>query len=277
MKLLKSVKKAYIINVKDSIYRYNHTVYELSKLSNLNFNIVKAFTPSSKEVINFYKDNLVKSFPVCFRCHKVVCDHQNNILIPRQVANFLSFKKVFELILENEFDNDSLFLILEDDFVLQPTFTKSIKHLNKFIERNNLDQKFEPVLIRVGSHTKSIKRINFKFKYLNLSTFTKDNYNMANPGFIINKYFCKLFLNEFKEIFTTSDDFIHKYLCKNFNVLNYSIEPFFISQLSYGSAINKFSSDINIVSKQFKDKERAQNKEEYIKLKLEWISDKVTE
>jgi GR25 family glycosyltransferase involved in LPS biosynthesis len=268
--LFEIINKAYIINVKSSIYRYNHCLYELQKIPKLNFEIIEAITPNSQEVKSFYKNNYVKEFPPCFRCNLELCDHKNNVLIPRQVANFLSFKKVFQKISESHINEKKLFLVLEDDFVLQKGYKKSFKSLENYITKKNLINIDEPLLFRIGSHTRSIKRVNLKFKILGLSTFTYNNYNMANPAFIVNKEYCKLFLNEFKLIDTTSDDYIHKILCKNFNVKNFSIEPFPISQLSYGSKQNVFKSDINVNTTNKEDIEKVVNKKEYKDLKKIW-------
>ena len=58
--------------------------------------------------------------------------HENNFLTPKQVANFLSFKKIMEEIVESKINNA---LIFEDDFKFKKFIKKSNKHLRKFISK----------------------------------------------------------------------------------------------------------------------------------------------
>ncbi len=265
----KNISKIYIINLESSLYRFNNCLYELAKFGLDNFSFFKAIGPKHPSVISMFKNNKVKKFPPCFRCGLNVCNHENNILTPKQVANWLSFKSVMELILKNE---DGLFLILEDDFYFKNEAPSIIKKLNKFIEKNNLAEIENPLLIRVGSHTISSKRINLKMKYFNIPTINENQYNMANPGMIVNKLFAKLFIDKLEVIENTSDAFIHKELCENEKVINFSIEPFPIGQLSWGLKENKFKSDINPTDIEKINAQHVETEEEYNNLFKLWVS-----
>ena len=266
----KFIEKTFIINLQESIYRYNSSLFELSKYNITNFEFIKAFDPKSKKLKELYKNKRVMGFPPCFRCKKEKCNHENNILIPRQIANFLSFKLVMEKI-SSTYSN-GLFLILEDDFYFKNFSKHGLNTLAKFSVKNNLGNINRPVLLRIGSHTLSRRTINWKMKYLHKTTVTKNNFNMANPGFIVNNAFAKLFLDNFNKIETTSDDFIHKQLCKEYDVLNFSFEPFIIGQYSYGSENNYFISDIGYTKKDKNNKQRVSSETEYKQLLNLWIN-----
>ena len=261
-----TIKRTYIVNVQHSLNRYNSSLMQLSKFKIDNYEFIKAFTPDSKEVKFYYKDSKISEFPPCFRCGYEICNHKNNTIVPSQVANFLSFKKVMEKI---AYQKNGLFLLLEDDFYFKKNSQKALKYLDQFINTNKLLQCKEPVLLRIGSHKESTKRINFKYKYFKRLSVNKDVYDMANPAFIINPNFALLFLKNFDRIETTSDNFIHKILCKNHRVINYSFEPFLIGQYSHGSIKNVFNSEI--VETEINENMHSKNKKQYEQKKSNWI------
>lgn len=253
----------YAINVEEAIYRYNHLIFEFAKYNIENFNIIKAVTDKDDEVLKMYKENKVANYPPCFRCRHYQCDHINNFITPLQVANFLSFKKVMKIISHQ--NTNGLFLILEDDFYFKDNSRAAFKKIYRFINNKNLININKPLLLRIGSHTISRKRVEFNYKYFKKLKITENQYNMANPAFIINKHFADLFLFKFKNIHTTSDNFIHKELCMLKNVINYSFEPFPISQHSHGKNTNLFQSQIVEGVKSNSKQLQAHSKKDYEK------------
>ena len=95
---------------------------------------------------------------------------------------------------------------------------------------------------------------------------------MANPGFIFNNKFAELFLDKFVKVNTTSDNFIHKILCKENGVVNYSVVPFPISRYTHKSDKEKFISSIDRVSENITFKNYVNNKEEYEELLNIWTN-----
>ena len=268
--LFNSIDKVYVINLKKDSARRVHVDKQFKK-KQITYEFVDAVSHNDEEVKKIYKENNVMSFPPCFRCKKEICDHENNYLAPKQIANFLSFNKVFKLIQKDKIKTAFIF---EDDFKFKFFSNLSFKHLEVFIEKNKLLQSNEPLLFRVGSHTRVNKKYYFKLFLLNRSTFLKNNINMANPCFISNYEFANEFLNNFKQIYTTSDNFIHRFLCKKSNVTDFSIYPFPIKQLSYGNKKNFFESSINPTSdfsEGFVYKNKVSSLFEYKKLLEQWL------
>ncbi len=271
--LLDVINCIYIINLEEDLGRYNHCLYELAKIQSKKNYFVRAVNFNDTLVKEFYKKDKVKNFDSCFRCDDInyvknYCEHDNNIITPMQVGNFLSFKKVMKTKLQSQ----GLGLVLEDDFYLKEGYKKAFNNISRFIFKHNLANLNEPLLIRIGSHTQVQKRYNILFNLFGTNKFIKNSYNMANPGFIFNNKFAELFLDKFVKVNTTSDNFIHKILCKENGVVNYSVVPFPISQYTHKSDKEKFISSIDRVSENIAFKNYVNNKEEYEELLNIWTN-----
>ena len=263
-----TIQKSYVINVKDSIYRYNHVINEFAKYGISNFIVEEAVTKSDKEVKSKYEKNEVLYYPPCFRCGYKICNHENNIITPSQVANFLSFRNIMKKVTNK---NNGLYAVFEDDFFFKENTKRSFTKINKMIIKKQLKNTNLPAIIRIGSHSSSTRKEKFLYQYFGYSTVTENDYNMANPCFIFNKQFADLFLTKFNKIETTSDSFIHKILCENNKVLNYSIKPFPIGQHSHGQKSNLFNSQIVEGNNADEKITKVQSKIEYLELLNKWF------
>lgn len=269
-KIFNDVDKTFVINLVNDSYRKNHVIREFNKKCD-KFEFIEAISHDSNEVKSLYKTNKVMAFPPCFRCNQEKCNHVNNYLTPKQVGNFLSFKKIMEIIVNNNYSN---VLIFEDDFKFTFNSKTSFNNLYKFIYQKQLLKAEFPLLIRIGSHTVVNKKYYLKLLLLKKSTFIENNIeNMANPCFLINNKYARLFLEKFNFIDTTSDNFIHRKIVEENNVLNFSIYPFPVTQLSYGKKNNLFKSSITSspVSNDFSSLNKVASGNEYKNLKSNWL------
>ena len=116
-------------------------------------------THKDQIVKNEYIENVL-SFPPCFRCGLDKCTHENNFITPKQVANFLSMKKIMQIIVTKNYKN---VLIFEDDFIFKNFFKRSYMHFKDFWIKNKLADLNSPLLIRIGSHTRVNKKYYLKF------------------------------------------------------------------------------------------------------------------
>lgn len=263
-----TIQKSYVINVKDSIYRYNHVVNEFAKYDITNFIVEDAVTRLDKEVKDKYEKGGVVFYPPCFRCGYKICNHENNTITPSQVANFLSFRNIMKKVTNK---NNGLYAVFEDDFFFKKNTKRSFTKINKMIVKKQLKTTNLPVIIRIGSHSLPTRKEKFLNQYFGYSSVTENEYNMANPCFIFNKQFADLFMRKFNKIETTSDSFIHKVLCENDKVLNYSIKPFPIGQHSHGQKSNLFDSQIVEGNNANERITKVQSKIEYLDLLNEWF------
>jgi GR25 family glycosyltransferase involved in LPS biosynthesis len=274
----KVVEKVFVINLEDDSIRRKHVKKQFKK-KGIDYEIVNAVSSSDSIVKKYFKNNLVMSYPPCFRCKEgagsnffedMECLHENNYLTPKQVANFLSFKKIMNLVVKENYKN---ILIFEDDFYFKKFSNLSFKYLLKYLNEHNYLKNSRPFLFRIGSHTKVNKKYYLNL-LLNQHKIIENNYeNMANPCFLINYQFAKLFLDELDTIYTTSDNFIHRILPLKYNILNFSIYPFPVGQHSYGGKSNKFNSTIftNKNEYDFNNNLRVETLGHYNELLKEWM------
>jgi len=269
--LFSNLDAVFVINLKNDKLRRKHVIDQFHNVID-KYEFVDAVSYNDPDVKNLYSQSLVMSFPPCFRCFKDSCGHENNFLGPKQVGNFLSFKKVMEIIIKRDLNN---ILIFEDDCKFTFNSRQSFKNINIFLKRENLFNTEFPLLIKIGSHTRVNKKYYLKFLLTLKNTFIKSNHeDMANPCLLINQEFAKLFLKEFNKISTTSDNFIHRLLSQKKDVITYSIYPFPVTQLSYGRKNNKFKSSITAarnVKDRFTERNRVETSEEYRKLLIDWF------
>ena len=102
--LFNNIDRIFVINLKKDSYRRDHITKEFKKF-NLNFEIIDAVSFNDEIVKEFYIEDRVMAYPPCFRCFGDSCDHDNNYLTPKQVANFLSIKNIMEKILKENLKN----------------------------------------------------------------------------------------------------------------------------------------------------------------------------
>ena len=90
------IENVYVINLQEDLGRYSLCLFELSKTQKVNkTNFVKR-SLTLKALLKTLQKIKLKKFDSCFRCddtiYKNFCEHENNIITPMQVGNFLSFK-----------------------------------------------------------------------------------------------------------------------------------------------------------------------------------------
>lgn len=158
-----------------------------------------AFSKDSVETLQAYRDGMVATFPPCFRCGKPSCRCKNNILIPEQVANFISFRHLWSEISGLE----GLALIVEDDVKFHKSFQLVSDSLANLLHENQLDTDASPLLIRMGWGLSSDHESTDMPALVNKVV-------MANPCHAINSKYAAKLLSSFQAYDTTSDIFIHR-------------------------------------------------------------------
>ena len=129
------IDKLFVINLEHDLNRKKHVTEQFSNLKISNFEFIDAVTHKDQIVKNEYFENVV-SFPPCFRCGLDKCTHENNFITPKQVANFLSMKKIMQIIV-TKIIKMSLFLrmilfskLLKDRTCISKIFGLKINWLN---------------------------------------------------------------------------------------------------------------------------------------------------
>ena len=221
MKKLFPFNFVYCVSLSNSVARRKHIEEELNKHNINNYEFVDATGKNDHVVEEAYQNGMVKLFPSCFRCGRNVCECDNNVLIPTQVATFFSHMRGWEIIAKK---TAGFFLIIEDDI----KFNWYYRLLRPFvyIRINRYAKKClgKPLLIRLAwAHNEEHKLQKIKF--------VADLVKMSNPMYAINPEMARALLDEFKIIDTTVDVYAHKQIAPKYT--NLTLLPPLAHELSY--------------------------------------------
>jgi len=226
----------YVLNLEESVDRKEHIIKEFNRVGINEYEFFKASHYNSDEVKEMYKSDFVKKFPNCFRCKFNRCSCENNFLTLFQVANWCSFLRIFKDIIKKQY---KFVLICEDDIVFSIQSKKIVEQLlspenfKKYKINMNI-----PLLIRMGT------AFNVNNHHANAIPIFKKSFTTCNPCFAINYSMAKLYLDNLKMIYHTSDVYFHVDIPKIFGnrIQAYSMFPFPIYELSFVKSIQKFDS-----------------------------------
>ena len=192
---------AYVLGLPSSIDRRAHVKYSFAAIGLTRFRFVNAYAADSKEVAHAFESGLVKSYPDCFRCGKLRCEHDdcNNVLIAPQVANFLSYLELWRGIAKTP----QRALVLEDDVVFHKHAVQTLGNLSHAIKTGTLTFKPEtPRLLRLGWALSKDHVDGGSFRI-------ERTLRMSNPCHALTSAYARALLDRFVKINTTSDVFLH--------------------------------------------------------------------
>ncbi|MFT6910082.1 MAG: GR25 family glycosyltransferase involved in LPS biosynthesis, partial [Oleiphilaceae bacterium] len=138
------VEKTLVLSLIDDELRRTHIREHFKQNDITNYHFVDAIPYNSSLVKTTYKKGLVKNFPLCFRCAKAQCQCGNNIIIPQQVANWLSFKRIWEIVAEST----GPVLVCEDDVFF---YAGGLNKLEPLLETLLANKSNFPILVRLGN------------------------------------------------------------------------------------------------------------------------------
>jgi len=242
--------KIFVINLKDSVDRKNHIINEFNKNNITNYEFFEAVHFDDPSVSSLLNSNQVMSFPPCFRCLKNRCGCENNFLTKFQIANWCSYIKLFNHILNSD---HNLVLICEDDIV----FSKNSQYICNSLLNQKTFNKYKinlnlPLMIKMGAAYNVMTHNLYKEpQYIK-------NYSLSNPCFALNKEMIKIFLFNLKIIDYHSDVYFHKQIPQRFpNLQILVMNPFPVYELSFVKSIQKFNSLVRpknqVRRKEYKD------------------------
>lgn len=191
-----------VLNLPESADRRAHIDEHFGQIGLAHYQFVEAIGENSLEVEAAYKDGLVKTYPPCFRCGQVSCgrDDCNNVLISPQVGNFLSHLKIWKKVAEMA----HLTLVVEDDVVFEPYAGATLSKLNHHIQNNPTVFNSEtPILFRLGWAKCEEHTADSEFS-------VRSEVRMSNPCYALTSSFARQLVQQFSEIATTSDVFLHQ-------------------------------------------------------------------
>ena len=214
----------YCINLTRCQDRKQHMIKQFAKVGLTKYKFIEAIDHNNPEVNKMFQMGKVKKFPPCFRCGQLGCNHKNKELSKSQVANWLSYRKVWKDIIKT---GSKVNLICEDDLVFLGDFDKIIGSVFSTRGQKKYGLNFQtPTLVRLGwakcsdhSHRNNL-RVDSEVK-------------MSNPCHAISLKMAKKLLSEMDIIDTTSDIFIHSRIGRQ--VRHKTVFPPVAYELSFGN------------------------------------------
>jgi GR25 family glycosyltransferase involved in LPS biosynthesis len=229
---MSTISRTLVLSLPQDGQRKQHIRKHFSEVGLSGFKFFRALAPDSKEVISAYNLGLVKKFPNCFRCGQLTCSCENNVLIPQQVANVLSFKQLWESIRHT---GNEWTLVCEDDVHFYPNGFNLLKEL---LKGRSPDE--QPSLIRISqSGLDSEAELNYS------SVELSDEVVMSNSAYVLNGHMANYLCQKFGTIETTSDIWVHKQIAQHQGVKSITVSPLLATDLSFNPKYAKFVSRIH--------------------------------
>lgn len=260
-----SIDKTLVVSLAIDHERRRHIEDHFGDLGIHQFHFVDAVTAEDPMVKEAYDQGVVSTYPPCFRCGSASCDCFNNVLIPQQVANWLSFRKVWKTL---PADPEKYFLICEDDVAFHHN---AMPLLSQFLEEFEPAQ--EQVLIRMSQSGLE------PYQTLNVNSLsTRWGPVMSNAAYILNGAMAARLLREPFRIAQTSDNWLHGEIGAKADVHAVTLDPLLATDLSYNEQFAQFRSRIHPkgideedTGRQITHVKRVDSVEEYEKLRASWF------
>lgn len=250
-KIRNPFEKIYCISLPFAKKRREYFSHEITSNALHNYQFIDAVNQNDDIVAYMYENKQVKLFPPCFRCNQKKCICDNNVLIPAQVASFLSHKSAWEKIAKQK---NGLYLIVEDDV----KFNRYYQYLKYMIhwKINTLFRKScnEPFILRLGWKKD-------KDHSARLITASSSIEKPTNSLYGLNPKMAQKLLHESSSITTTVDTYINL-IAKN-QVTHFTLFPPLAYDLSSSSTMFQSSVllDPRYIESLKKQKDKAANKE----------------
>ncbi len=242
-----SIQKVIVLTLDEDRERRAHINQHFKDIGIDDFSFFKAISSSNSLVAEFYRKGLVKGYPECFRCSSKDCECPNNILIPQQVANCLSFVAIWKSIA----GKNGLFLICEDDVVFHknsiPLLNNVLSSLNNFT-----DEKIVIRLVASGQEPNKTLDLDRPLKITSEPA-------MSNAAYILSGSMASYLLEKFDAISHTSDVWLHDHIASHAGVKAITVEPLIGTDLSFNKEHAKFLSRIHPKGIDEDDIKREQN------------------
>lgn len=260
------LRKIFVVTLAEDTARQAHIREHLPTLGLGDFEFVTAVHHRDDSVRYLYDQGKVTEYPGCFRCGKPECECVNNMIIPQQVANWLSFIKVWERCSAYP---EAYFLICEDDV--------SFCHgagpvLRSFLE--SFEANFQSTLIRMAASGRNPNNVIGDAVYR-----LSNRVVMSNAAYILNGRMAQLLLETFDRIETTSDIWLHRDVANRTDVNAATIEPLLATDLSFNQQFARFASRIHPKGIDASDQARMKNHtkrvaslEEYHRVRASWFT-----
>jgi len=253
-----------VVTLRDDVARRQHITAHFHDAGLQRYGFWPAVAHTDPAVVQMYRSGRVVAFPPCFRCARELCTCANNVLIPQQVANWLSFLNLWRSLPD---DADRYYLVCEDDVSFH---ANALDNLTDFMRDFRRAKPF--VLIRLAHSGERPDAVLPRAR-----PAVSNRVVMSNAAYILNGAMAAHLVRSFDAITTTSDEWLHRTAAQHSDVQALTLEPLLATDLSYNKDHARFVSRIHPkgideadVKRQAAHRKRANSVAEYRELLTQW-------
>ena len=220
------VDHVFILSLVRNAERRSSLIAHFEEVGIENYSFFDATDANEQVVQKWRQDGKVHTFPPCFRCGQRSCekDDCNNIIIDAQVANCISYRRLFEQVATG--DHRSV-LLVEDDIRFHPWAVKRLSELvNKIKRQEDVFDNDRACMLRLAWALNA--------EHADKSVEFSRTVRMSNPCFAITKKAAEVALPYMEEVLTTSDINIHQNIAPQLDQAH-TVFPPLATELSWSS------------------------------------------
>jgi len=266
--MLEDLEAIFVLSLPDDNERRAHVAEHFGLHGIKQFTFINAQGPTSEAVKNIYRKGLVKGYPGCFRCGEHSCYCENNILIPQQVANWVSFIGLWKRVASMS----GPVLICEDDVYFYEGAFETLRLI-------------KPALANILSSSEALVRLGRSGlpitpgQLTNRQAVLTQQPIMSNVAHIMTPGYARRLLSSLSTIAHTSDVWVHRVVPAMGTAYCVTVTPLLATDLSYNPQSARFASRIHPkgitesdMEKKAQHVKRVTSEAEYDALVAQWIA-----
>lgn len=224
-----SIYKKYVRTLKSYPERTEWIKKELSRVGIEDYELYYNLDKTDPILDEWKNDGKIKLGPDCFQCKKDKCHCRAKVLTRGMVANFISCYMLWQEIVNDGQDDSTLYMIMEDDVLFQDNVGEVLKTLFKENAKDIMPK--EPLLFKLGWGDMLDYRLTHFEVGVGDHVWLQNSNKFANPCYVANKYFFKYLLENFTQIQSACDVWVHRTM--GMKITNYEIHPSLCKELSH--------------------------------------------
>lgn len=223
------IYKKYVRTLKSYPERTEWIKKEMERVGISNYELYYNIDKDDAILDKWKDEGRIKLGPECFQCKKLKCCCRAKVLTRGMVANFISCYLLWKEIIEDGQDDSTLYLIMEDDVLFQDNVGDVLDILFKKEASKAFPQ--EPLLFKLGwGDMLDYRQTHFEVK-VGEHVWLQNSNKFANPCYVANKYFFKYLVDNFEQITSACDVWVHRTM--GMKITNYEIHPALCKELSH--------------------------------------------
>jgi len=225
------IADTHVVSLRGDVDRRRHIVEHFAAIGIERFSFWPAVRHDDPRVAAAFRDGTVSRWPPCFRCGRPACGCHNNVLIPPQVANWLSFVTLWRSLPD---DPAALHLVCEDDVHFRDG---ALERIDAFLA--TYEPRSPKVLIRLAQSGEDPGPV------VDRPLERTTRVAMSNAAYLLSGSMAAFLARSFERIEHTSDVWLHAQVATAADVEAFTLEPLPATDLSYNRDFARFQSRIH--------------------------------